>query len=140
GRGIGVVAEEPLGRNCLADLGERALRAEIELQRKTVLPLAQLLVGEQGVRERNASEVQHLQEIRMAAGSTTWSVVRVCTHRAHHRFQGGAPDNHSRSSPCLSRNVSMHCQKPSCLYPASCPSPVSLSKRSTSSRSSSLCK
>src|SRR5262245_51207428 len=33
---------------------------------------------------------------------------------AHHRFQGGATDAQSRSSACLSRIVSTHCQKPTC--------------------------
>ena len=112
--GIGVVAKEPLGRHRFADLYQRAMRAERELQREAVLRLVQLIGGQQRIGERHATEIKHLLEIRLAAGSTPRSQ-RLTGHRAHQRFHGGAPASHSRSSPCLSRSVSMHCQKPSCL-------------------------
>ena len=116
--GIGVVAEQPFGRHSLADLDQRAVRTEIKLERKAVLRLMQLLRGEQRIGKRHAAEVEHRHEAGVAAGPTRRSVLgprSLCVHGAHHRFQGGVPDSHSRSSPCLSRSVSMHCQNPSCL-------------------------
>ena len=68
--GIGVVAEQPLGRHRFADLHQRALRTEIELEREAVLRLVQLLGGQQRIGERHPSEVEHLPEVRLTAGST----------------------------------------------------------------------
>ena len=116
--GIGIVAEQALGRDRFADLHQSALRTEIELEREAILRFVQLLRGQQRIGERHPSEVEDRPEVRLTAGSTRGSRLaprRLPAHWAHQRFHGGVPASHSRSSPCLSRSVSMHCQKPSCL-------------------------
>ena len=51
----------------------------------------------------------------------------------HQTFHGALPSLHICSSICFSRNVSIGCQKPLCLYAISCPA---FAMRSSGSRSS----
>src|SRR5205814_3803242 len=52
---------------------------------------------------------------------------KILSGSLYHVFHGARPASHSDSRYRRSRIVSMHCQKPSCLYAKSCPSAASRS-------------
>ncbi len=114
-REIDVLAKQPLRRNGVGDLHERALLAERELERKHRVRLREPSLGHQRVREGRGPQVEHRPELRAPARPAPQT--SSFTHRRSRHFQlfqGALPLAQSPLRCVYSRSVSMGCQKPWC--------------------------
>ena len=88
----------------LGELDEEALAAHVRVQRVTWLLPAQILLGQERVRERGEAEVdERLGEWRRAEPAGR-------RRGGHQTFHGGCAEAHCSSSTILSRRLSMFCQ------------------------------
>ncbi len=121
------LVEQHLARHGLGQLRQAAGLAQRHREREGRLRPVELVVPQQGVRDRRDPEVEHGHRLGGPARSARHRGVgtgargvartrgRAVVARPHRQvFQGARPQLHSASRYSRSRTVSMHCQKPPC--------------------------